>query len=115
MLGRVPCAVQQVPVGQSFPIGQCACANPQTPPSILLLLPVPFGTHNFVSKVSDSVSVLQVSSYVILETMVFFVNAFLLRGYYCCLTSINKYFLFSLFASNITNIDRDNPHIIIVL
>ena len=31
MLGRVPCARQQVPVGQSFHRPQCACANP-TPP-----------------------------------------------------------------------------------
>ena len=31
ILGRVPCALQQVPVGQSFHRPQCANANP-TPP-----------------------------------------------------------------------------------
>jgi len=28
-LGRVPCAIQQVPIGQSFHIPQCAYVNPQ--------------------------------------------------------------------------------------
>ena len=31
IVGRAPCARQQVPVGQSFHISQCACASP-TPP-----------------------------------------------------------------------------------
>ena len=58
ILGRVPCAIQQVPVSQSFRTPQCACAslNPQSiPPNPP---PVPFSNHKFVFKVCVSVSVL---------------------------------------------------------
>ena len=46
ILGRVPCAIQQVPVGQSFHIPQCAYANPKplVRPSHT---PFPFGGHKF--------------------------------------------------------------------
>ena len=57
--GRVPCAIQQVPVGQSFHAPQCAYANPKPPvhPS------APPGNHKFF-KVCESVSTLQISSFV---------------------------------------------------
>ena len=63
ILGRIPCAIQQVPVGQLFHIPQYAHANPKLPiqPSPK---PVPFGNHKFVFKVCKSVSVLQVCSFV---------------------------------------------------
>ena len=56
--GRVLCAVQKVPVGQSFHRPQCARANPKPPvhPPTLVL----FGDHTFF-KVCESVSVLQIS------------------------------------------------------
>ena len=45
MLGRVPCAIQQVPIGQSFHILQCAHADPK-PHTHPHIHPVPFGnTH----------------------------------------------------------------------
>ena len=46
ILGRVLCAIQQVPVGQSFHIPQCAYACPK-PPVHPFSLPVPFGKHKF--------------------------------------------------------------------
>ena len=63
ILGRVPCALQQVPVGQSFHIPQRAYASPK-PPVHPFPLPVPFGNHKFVFKVYGCVSVLQISSFV---------------------------------------------------
>jgi len=62
-LGRVPCARQQVSVGQSFHIPQCKYNNPK-PQSIPPKLPVPFGNHRFVFKVRASVSVLQINLFV---------------------------------------------------
>lgn len=61
ILGGGLCAVQQVPVAQSFRGPQCAYANP-TPP-VSPLSPVPFGDHKFV-KASESVSVLKIRSFV---------------------------------------------------
>ena len=63
ILGRVPCAIPQVPTGQSFHIPQCAYAKPKfpTPPSPP---PFPFVNHNFVFEVCGSVSVLWISSFV---------------------------------------------------
>ena len=62
MLGRVLCAIQQVPVGQSFHMPQRAYANPKplvhpshpTPP------PVPFGNYKLFT-VCESDSVPQIS------------------------------------------------------
>ena len=61
ILGRVPCAVQQVFTGQSFHIPQWASANPKAPvhPSPQ---PVLFGTLKFVFKICESVSLLHISS-----------------------------------------------------
>jgi len=64
ILGRVLCALQQVPIGQSFHIPQCAYPSPKPlvhsshPPP-----PVSLGNHKFF-KVCDSISVLQISSFV---------------------------------------------------
>ena len=63
ILGRVPYAIQQVPTGQSFHI-HCVhmpIPNPQSIPSTTL---IPFGNQKFVFKVCESVSILQVSSFV---------------------------------------------------
>ena len=62
ILGRVSCAIQQVPIGEPFHMPQCAHPNPT--PTVHLCLPprVPFGNHKFIFKVGESVSVLQVSS-----------------------------------------------------
>ena len=64
ILGRVPCAVQQVPIGQPFHIPQYAYANPKTSVHPSPPTPVPFGNHQFVYNVCESVSVLQISSFV---------------------------------------------------
>ena len=48
ILGRVPCAIQQVPVGQWFHIPQCLCQS-QTPIASLPQ-PVAFGNHSLFSK-----------------------------------------------------------------
>ena len=64
ILGRVLCAIQQVHVGQSFNILQCAYANPNpksTPPQL-----VPFGNHKFF-KVCESVFVLPISLFLSLK------------------------------------------------
>ena len=54
LLGRVPCAIQQVPFGLSFRIPQYAHANPKpqvhSSPSRF-----PCGIHKFVFKVCESV------------------------------------------------------------
>ena len=63
-LGRVLCAIQQVPIGQSFHIPQCAHACPKPPVYPSPPLPVPYGNHKFVFKDCESVSVLQISSFV---------------------------------------------------
>jgi len=56
ILGSVLCIIQQVPTGQSFHVPQCMYASP-TP------LPDLFGNHKFF-KVHESVSLLQMSSFV---------------------------------------------------
>ena len=65
ILDRVPCAIQQVPIGQSFHIPQFVCTNPTPPvcPSPHPPPPVPFGNGKFF-KACESVSVLQISSFV---------------------------------------------------
>ena len=52
ILGRVLCAIQQVPVGHSFHIPQCAHAYPKPPVHPSHPSPVPYGNHKFVFKVS---------------------------------------------------------------
>ena len=61
ILGKVPCAIQQVTVGQYFHIQQCAYASPK-PQSIPAPPSIPFGNHRFVSKAYESVFILQISS-----------------------------------------------------
>ena len=63
ILGRVPHAIQQVPIGQSFHIPQCAYTSPK-PPDYPSPSPISFGNHKFVFKVCESISVLQISSFV---------------------------------------------------
>ena len=63
ILGRVLCAIQQVTTGQSFYIPQYAYVSPK-PPAHPSLQPVPFGNHKFVFKICESVSVLQIRSFV---------------------------------------------------
>ena len=67
-LGRVPCAIQPIPIGQSFHIPQCAYASPKPPVHPSHSSPVSFGNHKFV-KVFESVSVLQISSFVSFSTI----------------------------------------------
>ena len=49
LLGRVLCAIQQVPIGQWFHIPPCASASPKPPvhPDPDPTPPVPFGYHKF--------------------------------------------------------------------
>ena len=47
ILGKVLCAMQQVPVGQSFHIPQCAYANPKAPFHPCLSPSVPFSNQRF--------------------------------------------------------------------
>ena len=61
ILCRVPCATQQVPIGQSFHLPQCAYTYPKFPVHLPRPPPVPFGNHKFVFKVCESISVLQIS------------------------------------------------------
>ena len=63
ILGRVPCAIYQVPAGESFHTPQCAYASPKFPvhPSPLL---VPCDNFKFVFKVCESVTILQINSLV---------------------------------------------------
>ena len=63
IMGRVLCATQQVPAGQSFHFPQCACASPQTPVPPGPPPPAPSRDHKFF-KVRESVSVLQISPFV---------------------------------------------------
>ena len=62
ILGRVLCAMQQVPISQSFHIPRCAYANPRPPVHLSHPPPVPFGNHKLF-KVCESVSVLHISSF----------------------------------------------------
>ena len=61
-MGTVLYAIEQVPFGQSSHIPQCAYANPQLPVHPYSP-PVPFGNYMFF-KVCESVSVLQIDSFV---------------------------------------------------
>ena len=63
LLDRVPCAVQQVPIGQSLHIPQCADANPK-PPVCPSHPPVPFVNHKCFKVCGGSVSVPQISLFV---------------------------------------------------
>ena len=49
LLGRVPCAIEQVPAGQSFHVPQCAYASPKplVHPSLPPPPPVLFGNGKF--------------------------------------------------------------------
>ena len=51
ILGRVPCVIRRVSIGQSFHIPQCAYANPQ-PPVHPSPSPVSFSKNNFLKFVS---------------------------------------------------------------
>ena len=61
MLGRVPWAIEHVPIGQSFPIPQCVSINPKprVHPSPAT---VPLGNHKFAFKICKSASILQICS-----------------------------------------------------
>ena len=59
--GRVLCAIQQVPDGQSFHITQWVYASSK--PQFFPPQPDHFGNPKFVFKVCESVSVLQISSF----------------------------------------------------
>ena len=65
LLGRVLCTTKQVLVGQPFHVPSVhmpvQTPSPSQPPS-----PVPFGNHKFVFKVCESVSFLQINSFVAL-------------------------------------------------
>ena len=75
ILGRVLCAIQQVPDDQSFHIFQCAYAIPKSPVHLSHILPVPFGNHTFF-KICESISVLQISSFASLLNFLFFLGLY---------------------------------------
>ena len=62
ILGGIPGAIWQVPIGQSLHIPQSAYASPK-PPTIPPQ-PIPYGNHKFVFKVYESVSFLQINPFV---------------------------------------------------
>ena len=62
VLSRVPCAIQQVLISYIFYIQQCVCVNTN-----LLIYPSPSlhpGNHKFIFYICNSISVLQISSFV---------------------------------------------------
>ena len=62
-MGRVLCALEQVPIGHSFHIPQFSYASPKPPVHPPTPQPVPFGNHKFVFKVCESASFMQISSF----------------------------------------------------
>ena len=63
ILGRIPCAIQHVPVGQSCHMSQCSYVNPKPPVYPSPPQPVPFGDIFF--KVCEAVFVLQITELIL--------------------------------------------------
>ena len=92
-LDGVPCVIQQVPVGQSFHIPQCAYVNPKL--TVHPLLPICFGIHKFVFTVCESV--LQISSFVFFFYLLFIYMYF----FYCTAWWPSYTYIYSFFRFHI--------------
>ena len=90
ILSRVPCVTQYVLISYQFYILQCVYVNLPIYPSLHLLAP---GNHTFIFYICNSISVLQISSFV--PFFFFFLDStykqYHMKFVFLCLTYFTQY------------------------